>query len=612
MQFFCSPIKPVFRWLIGIILALFISSTISFILLFSSYKNHFFQGIYLDKLSLGGLNKAQALEKVLKNQKNLPNFSILVQIDDAKFATTSADLDQKIDYRQALAAAYDLGRTDSLFHKLKTVFQLYTKPRYFYSEIQFNQNKLDDFLKTVKEEIDSPGELPSAKLFISQNPNSIKIFPGKIGRELNIDENLPNLNQLLVEFANNKIYPNQSSVLIFKPNIASTSAQLDELEITNAKQRVQKFIGANLTLETLDKKFLLNDQKIVALLTFPAGFHQERLAEKVTELAQQIDRPAQNAVFEYDKKSLVITNFVPDKQGLVLNQTETQNLLIKNLIKIEQAAETNSADQKKDAENKQLTLQLPIKTTQADISLDQTNDLGIKEKIGFGESYYAHSIPNRIHNVALTASKLNYTLIKPGEQFSFNQTLGEVSARTGFKSAYVIRNGRTELGDGGGVCQVSTTMFRVLLDAGLKITKRKPHSYRVSYYELNNNPGYDATVYAGDTDLRFVNDTNHYVLIYTKTDSKKLYMTIELYGTSDGRTTQIVDYQKWGYRSAPAPVYIPDSSLPPGKLVKVDWAASGINAKFTHIITDKAGNLMSETTYESHYRPWSAKYLQGV
>jgi vancomycin resistance protein YoaR len=76
------------------------------------------------------------------------------------------------------------------------------------------------------------------------------------------------------------------------------------------------------------------------------------------------------------------------------------------------------------------------------------------------------------------------------------------------------------LGDGGGVCQVSTTLFRSVLDAGLKVTRRLPHSYRVSYYELDTKPGVDATVYAGETDFRFINDTDHHILIHAEADSK--------------------------------------------------------------------------------------------
>src|SRR5690606_29560789 len=87
-----------------------------------------------------------------------------------------------------------------------------------------------------------------------------------------------------------------------------------------------------------------------------------------------------------------------------------------------------------------------------EMTLADTNNLGINERIGFGESYYSGSIPNRIHNVSLTAQRINMAIVPPGKEFSFNRTLGDVSAAIGFRSAYIIKDGRTSLGDGGGVC----------------------------------------------------------------------------------------------------------------------------------------------------------------
>jgi vancomycin resistance protein YoaR len=207
---------------------------------------------------------------------------------------------------------------------------------------------------------------------------------------------------------------------------------------------------------------------------------------------------------------------------------------------------------------------------------------------------------------------MNNILVAPGEEFRFNKTLGEVSKRTGYRSAYVISNGKTVLGDGGGVCQVSTTYFRAVLDAGLQVTLRRPHSYRVSYYELNQKPGIDATVYSGDVDFRFVNDTDHHILIRSSANSDDLYMKVEIYGTSDGRTAEIVDHKTWDLRSPPPPAYYPTTEIPAGTTKQIDWAVSGIKASFTHIVKDKDGETISEKEYYSNYVPWSAKYLQGI
>ena len=185
-------------------------------------------------------------------------------------------------------------------------------------------------------------------------------------------------------------------------------------------------------------------------------------------------------------------------------------------------------------------------------------------RLAFGDSYYEHSIPTRIKMSPWLPVVWTDILVAPGKEFSFNKTLGDVSRATGFEPAYIIRNGLTELGDGGGVCQVSTTLFRAVLNAGLDVTLRLPHSYRVSYYELDRKPGIDATVYAGNVDFRFINDSPNYILIHGEADPKKLYMFYSIYGTSDGRHTEIVDHTTWGLCSPPPAQYIVDESLPPG------------------------------------------------
>jgi vancomycin resistance protein YoaR len=211
----------------------------------------------------------------------------------------------------------------------------------------------------------------------------------------------------------------------------------------------------------------------------------------------------------------------------------------------------------------------------------------------------------------VTADKLNLTIVPPGEEFSFVKTIGPVNAETGYQQAYVIRSGSTLLEFGGGVCQVSTTTFRALLNAGLNITRRLPHSYRVSYYELNQQPGFDATVYAGNVDLRFINDTPGHILIYSKADSERLYMTVKIYGTDDGRTTEIKNYKKYGYTPPPEPEYIPTDTLLPGEVKQVENAVAGIKARFDWIVRNASGAIIREKTFYSNYQAWGAKYLVG-
>lgn len=375
---------------------------------------------------------------------------------------------------------------------------------------------------------------------------------------------------------------------------------LNPLQIENSQVRASKFIDQQLSLNYEYQQVLLTASDLLSFLALPEGFKDKSLDNYLEQLKKEINRPSSNAQFDYDPNTLQVSTFIPDQDGLEIDLDASRQLIKNFLLAIENDTETAHA------------FDLPMTNSKAEITLADTNDLGINEVIGFGESWYAHSIANRIYNVNLTTQRISNHIVKPGAEFSFNQALGEVSEATGFKNAYIIEAGETKLAPGGGVCQVSSTLFRALLNAGVDVTLRLPHAYRVSYYEIGNEPGFDATVYAGNTDLRFINDTSHYLLINCQADSDNLYMFCKLYGTSDGRHTEITKYKKWDQTPALATVYIPDTSLAPGKLEQIDWAASGIKTEFTNVIYDASNQIIREDYYYSNYHPWAAKFLQGI
>lgn len=259
----------------------------------------------------------------------------------------------------------------------------------------------------------------------------------------------------------------------------------------------------------------------------------------------------------------------------------------------------------------QLSIAIPIKKVAPKVTTEQVNNMGIKELVAQGSSIYSGSIPNRIYNVALAASRLDGVLIKPGEVFSFDKTVGDVSTLTGYKQAYVIQNGRTVLGDGGGVCQVSTTLFRAVLNAGLPVVERNPHAYRVHYYEEDLGPGYDAAVYIPTVDFKFTNDTGHYLLIKTIINTDAESLTFELYGTKDNREVAISKAVTTASMPAPEPLYIDDPTLPKGQQKQIDFSAPGASVYFTRTVK-KNGKVVLNDKFSSFYRPWQAVFMRGT
>ncbi len=314
-------------------------------------------------------------------------------------------------------------------------------------------------------------------------------------------------------------------------------------------------------------------------------------------LAQNIDIPVTDALFRFEHGR--VTAFRVSHDGRALNKTETMDRFNAAVAAIPHAPVFH------------VVINLPVEPVKPAVSTAQVNSFGIKELIGTGYSEFQGSIPGRIHNVELAASRLNGILIAPGETFSFDKTVGDISAATGYQSAYIIKDGRTVLGDGGGVCQVSTTLFRAALNTGLPIVERHAHAYRVHYYEEGGfKAGLDATVFSPSVDLKFKNDTPSYILIQTKTDLSVPSLTFELYGTSDGRSTQILNHVVYGQTPPPPDLYQDDPTLPPGKIKQVDFAAWGAKASFEYKVT-RGNDVLQDQTFTSNFQPWQAVFLRG-
>ncbi len=326
------------------------------------------------------------------------------------------------------------------------------------------------------------------------------------------------------------------------------------------------------------------------------------LKEFIAQAHATYGRPATNARFAFEDGR--VTSFAPEAKGIQINDknfyTDVERV-IKSLKRV------SSVDSK--PVPSQVTLTTSV--LEPKIRLSAANQFGIEELIGTGKSNFAGSIPGRVHNLTLASSRLNGVLIEPGRTFSFNDAVGDISAHTGYQQAYIIQNGRTVLGDGGGVCQVSTTLFRAALNTGLPIVERTAHAYRVGYYENDSAPGLDATVYSPTVDLKIKNDTPGYILIQTVVDPVNSALTFNVYGKKDGRVAQVSAPVVYDQSPAPPPRNEDDPTMKKGQTKQVDFAAAGAKARFSYKVT-RAGKTLIAQDFFSSYRPWQAVFLVGT
>ena len=326
-------------------------------------------------------------------------------------------------------------------------------------------------------------------------------------------------------------------------------------------------------------------------------YNQPKLLKILDPYSTSVRKEPVDALFKFENGK--VTSFRPSEEGRIVDFEVLDNEILSQGEKI---LVFNP---------KLVKITIPIKIIKPKVSTESINNFGIKELIGIGSSRFFHSIPGRIHNISLASSRLNGIMIKPGDIFSFDEILGDVSSFTGYQQAYVIKDGKTVLGDGGGVCQVSTTLFRAILNSGLPIIERHAHAYRVGYYEQDSGPGLDATTYVPSVDLKFKNDTGNYILIQATADLDNLSLNFSLYGTKDGRTITISNPVITDQTPAPPPLFQDDPTLPKGTIKQVDFEAAGANVYFTREVK-KDGKILISEKFTSNYQPWQAVYLRGA
>jgi vancomycin resistance protein YoaR len=301
-------------------------------------------------------------------------------------------------------------------------------------------------------------------------------------------------------------------------------------------------------------------------------------------LGRALDRPARNADFAVSPGGQV--GIIPSRIGRRLDVAATSANLLSAVL---------SHDQR--------TARIVVSTAKPGRTTRVARAMGIRGLVASYETIYGGDA-NRVHNVQLVARLLDGHLIAPGATFSFNRTTGARTADKGFREAPVIINGELGTGLGGGVCQVSTTVFNAAYEAGLKITSRTNHALYISHYPL----GRDATVDYPDVDLRFVNDTPHWLLLRTFVGSYSL--TVGLYGTPQHR--RVVTQAKPLVETGPPPVkHEPDPTLTQGHRVVVDGGEPSRSTSVRRLVY-RHGKLLYDDTWYSSYRSQPEVVLVGT
>jgi vancomycin resistance protein YoaR len=296
------------------------------------------------------------------------------------------------------------------------------------------------------------------------------------------------------------------------------------------------------------------------ILTHQVGLDPNRLLEILVPLATQLNRSAENAKFIFNDDTGELEPISNEVIGRTLNISDTIDSIQAELL----------------VDNHEIAL--VFDNQEPDVKADATaEELGIIEPVSIVSTYFYDSGSARVHNIRTAAAAFHGLLIAPGEALSMADVIGDISLDNGYAEALIIFGDRTIKGVGGGVCQVSTTLFRTAFFGGYPIVERHPHAYRVGYYEQGPSspgPGLDATVFIPIVDFKFTNDRSTWLLLETYIYGNQLLW--KFYSTSDGREVEWTKDEA-NKVDAPEPLYVENPDLPKDEIKQVDWEADGLD-----------------------------------
>ncbi len=562
------------------------------------YANTIYPGVAIDGVEVGKMTKEQAQQTLEVLINNIDQQGIqfttsekTVSIKPTSFAVDDPDLTYELirfNMVEMVETAYGVGRSDSMFKNIQNQMKALLQGMIIPLNMHIEKTLLTQALELNFPQTQDKGT-DARVVFINNQPS---IIPEQEGRVFDFEHAIATLER---SFSLIQREPIPIRTVTFQPAITKQDIETHLDALTQFLETAQPLI---LTFESFSWEFPVTmyreylefkeEDGNVVLQVDPLQA-QELLKDPIKELT--ID--PQNANITFNVAKTTVLTFSPQKPGRKVNVDATMRLLNSALFQ---------------QEIPQFKVTVDVVTAEPEVTLGDLNELGIKEIIGIGTSEYSGSPTNRRHNVEVGRKAFNGVLLAPGEEFSALKSIGDVSAATGYLPELVIKGNETIPEYGGGLCQVSTTMFRAVLDAGLKITQRRSHSYTVRYYEPI---GTDATIYDPAPDFRFRNDTERHILIHTINDQKNSKLIYEIWGTRDGRLVEMTKPVTYDWVAAPPTKIIETTDLPVGVKKCTESAHAGVKAYFDRIITLSDGTVQEER-FHSTYRPWQAVCLVGV
>ncbi len=563
------------------------------------YADRIWPGVFIGDIDVGGLTEAEARARWEDSLPDPQRPLFTLRGPGFQQALSMADLGARVDVSGTLQEAMQAGRTGSLAGWLERLW-IWWHGRAVAPRVEVDAALLEARLAALSAAIDRVPRDASLEI----QGDQVIVHPAEAGARLDRAALRTRLLEALSTLQPQTI---DLPVEVVPPTVTEV-----EPAQTQLRQWLQAPIRLLVPTETLTVSLPITETgpwelsttelaRMIAVVRvdspaphLEARLDEARLLKWLTPITETLHADPIDARFVFDEAQRRLIPVAPSRWGYRVEISTT-------IARIRESLSTP-------------TREVPIALALIPPRYPETmtaEALGITGLIAQATTNFKGSPAPRVRNITLGASRMHGVVVPPGEVFSFNAHLGDVSVDTGFEEALIIFNGRTVRGVGGGLCQVSTTLFRAAFFGGFPIEERWPHAYRVGWYERTFGPGLDAAIFSPYADFKFRNDRETPILIVADVDPEAGTLTFKIYGANDGRKVTVEGPFVSNVVPHGPPIYEEDPTLPKGKVVQVDWAVDGADVLVKRKV-ERNGQILYEDRVFTRYQPWQAVFKVGT
>lgn len=554
------------------------------------YSQKIYPSISVAGVEVGGLTSEQAGAKLQSQANAILSSTLTLSFGNQTWNPTLEELGVTVDLPAALASAYEIGRETDARSRVDSALTLIQGEKTVPLQLQVSQTTLNTWF----DQVDSDIAKPATDAFLVIENGVVTVVPDQTGIEVDRDAT-----RAIVVSSLQTLQPFQGAL----PTRAEV-AQIHVVDLAIAKSHLENALKAPLQLTYGKSEWSLSGVdmgQFIEVQVDPAETGAAAVALTIDDkklgkylsslLRDEIDQSPRNAevAWSYDKNKLV--SIEKSQDGIELRPQKLAEAVISSFWGSTKVVE------------------IPVTVTKPEIDSKNLKALGITTRLAVGDSSFEGSDYGRSTNVQVGSSLLNGTLIPPLGEFSFNHSIGEITAELGYVEAGVVVGERIGKDIGGGICQVSTTVFRAAFYAGLPIVEWNPHRYRLGFYEQDGwSPGLDASILQpeGDPfnggDFRFTNPSDSWMMIESFTEGSRVYVAI--FGADLGYDVQVNGpfFPETEYPPTDD-MEIVDDELPGGTVQQSEYELEGMDVTFQRTVYDRDGNLLWDRTFGTHFYP---------